>query len=298
MDKKTDPKAKTGVKFADPKSSAQNTSTNTAREKDDKPKVVLSLEDCRSTVIKIYNEADTAFKLCTKNDPDAKRKDTARALCKILDTLKEALTHLNNQNTENKEKLYYLTYNGTIYIFEICRALRKSVYSSLTIQHIAYCILSMEKNLNLLGVKFLDWRVKLYIELAHIYEECDSYKASGKAIETAISKVNELKELEESDSPVPEHVSTILANNLRILKALDIKYKLHTGILNNGDAWKKKIEEYFKNDIEGRNIAIIESLNQNYKKHNNIVSHQGKAYSWKDPVVTISVIFSELIIQF
>jgi hypothetical protein len=227
MDKKTDPKPKAGVKFADPKSTLANASANTAREKEEKPKVVLSLEDCRSTVIKIYNEADTAFKLCTKNDPDAKRKDTARALCKILETLKEALTYLNNQNTENKEKLYYLTYNGTIYIFEICRVLRRSVYSSLTIQYIAYSILSMEKNLNLLGVKFLDWRVKLYIELAHIYEECDSYKAAGKAIETAISKVNELKELEESDPPVPEHTATILANNLRILKALDIKYKLH-----------------------------------------------------------------------
>ena len=57
-----------------------------------------------------------------------------------------------------------------------------------------------------------------------------------------------------------------------------------------GEAWKKKIEEYFKNDIEGRNMSILESLNQNYKKNSNIVTHSGKAFSWKDQVINMSVL--------
>jgi hypothetical protein len=63
-------------------------------------------------------------------------------------------------------------------------------------------------------------------------------------------------------------------------------------VITTGDAWKKKIEEYFKNDVDGRNITIIESLNPNYKKHSNIVGHVGKTLSffpWKDQIVTTSV---------
>jgi len=49
------------------------------------------------------------------------------------------------------------------------------------------------------------------------------------------------------------------------------------------------MEEYFKADTDGRNMAIIESLNLNYKKHNNIVTHTGKTFTWKDAIVNYSV---------
>lgn len=229
MEKKTaeQPKPKGGVKFADPKGSLGTDAEALQGTASRKESFALEPEECKKRVLDIFNEVDSQFKRCTKNDPDVKRKDTARALSKILDKLKTALTYLNQQNTEFKEKNYFLTYNGTIYIFEVCQALRKSVYSVLTLQHLAYSVLSMETNLNLLGVKFLDWRVKLYIEIAHVYDQAESYKASAKTIDTAIQKVNELKEIEENDTPVPEHVNTILENNLRILRALEIKYKLH-----------------------------------------------------------------------
>ena len=37
---------------------------------------------CRSHLIEIFNESDRLFKLYTKNDPDVKRKDTAKGLVK------------------------------------------------------------------------------------------------------------------------------------------------------------------------------------------------------------------------
>jgi len=228
MEKKTsETKPKGGVKFADTKPTG-NQEAATPQSEISKPQIpIVGPEECRRLVLEIFNDVDAQFKRCTKNDPDVKRKDTAKALCKVLDKLQTALTYLNQQNSEFKERSYYLTYNGTIYVFEVCRALRKSVYSSLTLQYLAYSILSLEANLNLLGVKFLDWRVKLYIELAHIYDQAESYKASAKTIDTAIQKVNELKTIEESDPPIPEHVSNILENNLRVLRALEVKYKLH-----------------------------------------------------------------------
>ena len=49
------------------------------------------------------------------------------------------------------------------------------------------------------------------------------------------------------------------------------------------------MEDFFKKDIDGRNLAIIESLNLNYKKHSNIVAHAGTAFPWKEQILTFSV---------
>lgn len=49
------------------------------------------------------------------------------------------------------------------------------------------------------------------------------------------------------------------------------------------------MEDYFKKDIDGRNLAIIESLNLNYKKHSNIVAHAGTAFPWKEQILVFSV---------
>ena len=127
---------------------------------------------------------------------------------------------------EDKLKNYYLTYNGTIFIFDLCRFLRKSVYSSLTINFLANAITSLECHLILQGIKYLEWRVKLYIELAQVYEECGAIGPASRTIELSLRKVLDLKELEESDPPLPDYVAKIFENCLRALKALDVKYKL------------------------------------------------------------------------
>jgi len=53
----------------------------------------------------------------------------------------------------------------------------------LSIDYYATCIVTMEAHLVLLGLKYLDWRVKLYIELAHVYEELGSMDIALRTIE-------------------------------------------------------------------------------------------------------------------
>jgi len=52
------------------------------------------------------------------------------------------------------------------------------------------------------------------------------------------------------------------------------------------------MEDYFKKDTDGRNLAIIESLSLNYKKHSNIVTHTGINFPWKEQVLIFSVIIA------
>lgn len=46
---------------------------------------------------------------------------------------------------DDKTKNYYLTYNATIYLFDMCRYLRKSVYSSIAIDYLASAIVTYIK---------------------------------------------------------------------------------------------------------------------------------------------------------
>lgn len=104
--------------------------------------------------------------------------------------------------------------------------MRKSVYSTLCIDYIAFCIVSVEGNIILMSVKYIEWRVKLYIELSHIYTECNSIPAANKTIELALNKVLESKSLEEKDLPLPDYMQKLFTNSLRILRSLDLKLKL------------------------------------------------------------------------
>ena len=88
---------------------------------------------CMENAIRVFNECDNKLKLYLNCDSKIDRKDTAKALLKILDEIKEILLLMNHGTYEDKTKNYYLTYNGTIYIFDICQFLRKSVFASLTI---------------------------------------------------------------------------------------------------------------------------------------------------------------------
>ena len=95
-----------------------------------------------------------------------KRNDSAQALKHLLDKLKKVLGILNLGTKEDKKKNYYLVYNATIQIMDICRILRSSVYSTLTIDYLAFAIISLEGNKTLSTIKYLEWRIKIYITLA------------------------------------------------------------------------------------------------------------------------------------
>lgn len=61
----------------------------------------------------------------------------------------------------------------------------------------------------------MDWRVKLYIELAHVYEECGSLNSANKTLERCLKKILEAKALEESDPPLPEYMENMFKSNIR-----------------------------------------------------------------------------------
>ncbi|EAR94374.2 hypothetical protein TTHERM_00049190 (macronuclear) [Tetrahymena thermophila SB210] len=282
--------ARQGVKFADQKNRQGNLLQPAINE--DIPLDISNLKyknanDTQEYCLDVFNQVEISFKKYLENDPKVKRKDTAKALKSLLDMLKKVLAQLNLGTFEDKVKNYYLTYNATIYVIDICQFLRKSVYSALCVDYIAFCIVSLEGNIILIRVKYIEWRVKMYIELANVYNECGSISAASKTIELALNKVLESKALEEKDPPLPDYMQKLFTNNLRILRSLDLKYKLQSQTLNV-EAWKKKVEEVFADDPEGKCIAVVESLRCNNSKFSNTVERKGAQFSWKEGALQAS----------
>lgn len=120
----------------------------------------------------------------------------------------------------------------------------------------------MDNNLILTTVKYLDWRVLNYVELARAYADIKAFKAALKVISYGITKVLYSKKIEEQDPPVPEGTKETLVEALRVLRSQEIKYQLQSGGLN-AETWKKRIQEVFSMNKYHRSLAIVESLSLN-----------------------------------
>jgi hypothetical protein len=79
-------------------------------------------------LVRRINESDSAFKLTIEADPELGKKDSVKDTLNILSTLKQALEEVNKLDFEHKMKHYFLCYNTTIYIYDICKRLRQSEY--------------------------------------------------------------------------------------------------------------------------------------------------------------------------
>ena len=57
------------------------------------------------------------------------------------------------------------------------------------------------------------------------------------------------------------------------------------------DLFKKKIDEYFASDPDGKIIALTDALKVNNAKKNSVVNNSGKNTAWKEQTVMIAVSF-------
>ena len=108
--------------------------------------------------------------------------------------------------------------------------MRKANYSIHATKYLIWIISVMDANVILSGIKYLDWRIKLYCELASCYEDYGAYQAALKVINQANSRLTELKLIEEQQVPLPEFIKGIITENQRILKIFEIKYSIYVYI--------------------------------------------------------------------
>lgn len=222
-------------------------------------------------MIRIMNESDSEFKCILVKDPQLKKKDSVIGVKEILEKLKMGLAGLNKTSFKEKMKNYYLCYNGTIYIYQICRHLRESEYGQECIPYIGFSITSIESYLILNEPKYLEWRVKLYIWLAQLYEEQNTTagnQSALKVIENIRDKINQQKDDMEKTTKLLDYVVKGFEQNLFRLKVLEMKYRMLDNQLSNADLIKKKLDELFGQNIQQKFVALIECIKGRTKSQN------------------------------
>jgi hypothetical protein len=138
--KPKDPNKPKGVQFArfeDP-ADGQEGGDNNQDENDQNGGFAsyTGLESARETSLATFNECDSLFRLYTQNDPFCRKQDTVKGIIAINNKLKAILKMLTNAPQKDKEEVFNLVYNASLYTFEFCRVLRKSIYSIIAIDYL------------------------------------------------------------------------------------------------------------------------------------------------------------------
>ena len=123
-----------------------------------------------------------------------------------------------------QEALYWLTFNGTLQIFEICEAMISLGFASKVVEYLSWNILCLEAAVTLCTVKYLPWRVRQYCLVAKCYDEINDVEAAAGTVDRAIKSINFLLELESLDPPVPPDVLNVLDTCTQRMKILKFKY--------------------------------------------------------------------------
>lgn len=94
----------------------------------------------------------------------------------LLEQIKNVLKEVNAFSVEERARNYFITYNAVNYILEISEHLRRTNFSFEASLILAEAIKSMEGNIILQDVKYLDKVTELYLKLAKIYEDGENYQ--------------------------------------------------------------------------------------------------------------------------
>jgi hypothetical protein len=199
----------------------------------------------------------------------------------------------------DKEALFHLVYNCSLYVYDYCRVLRKSIYGILCIRYLKQILISMESSITLLKSKYLEWRVKVYIgtplfspELIRIYEENGSVQSALELSIKAADTIRKQKELEELDPPVPEYSKKIYQRCQHYLNTFVLKFQIQVRALLTqlGELKVDQVKNKLKEPIMGaedqrdRLLTVMEILAVNNKSYD-ILQHDGKKEPWRDAVV-------------
>lgn len=243
-------------------------------------------EQCAAHINSTLQYLDTQLTALLQRDPQVERVDTASGVVACLEKVKSAMQTIQIQEQTWQEISYWVLYNGTLQIFKYSRLLKKSRYAREAAKYLAYAMLTMESNVILLASKHLHWRITLYTELAEIYEIIGANKAAAKVITHAQKQLQNLKEIEECENPVPEVVKAAIEDSSHILKSYEIKYGLLLNLIPP-DQWKKRMEEF--TDKSTKLKIAVQSLNLLNDSLCRVVQQPGFKLPWK-PLITTYIV--------
>ncbi|XP_047407155.1 cilia- and flagella-associated protein 54 [Sciurus carolinensis] len=131
------------------------------------------------------------YRLICDADLNMKNKESVNQCLSILFSLR-----LIMQVALPQEHLCWIIFNGTIYIYTICRKLMILGQSSKALEYLLWASMCMESSVPLLSVRYLTWRTTLYTAVCQCYYDCQVGVHGEAFARRGLAKIDELRQLE------------------------------------------------------------------------------------------------------
>ncbi|XP_070310239.1 cilia- and flagella-associated protein 54 isoform X4 [Odocoileus virginianus] len=142
------------------------------------------------------------YQLVCDSDVNLRNKDSVIHCLQILSSFR-----LIMQAALPQEHLCWIIFNGTIYIYTICRKLMIRGHSSKVLEYLLWASICMESSVPLLSVRYLTWRATLYTAVCQCYYDCQAGVHGEAFARRALAKIDELRQLELMSSSQPQEES-------------------------------------------------------------------------------------------
>ncbi|XP_053544209.1 cilia- and flagella-associated protein 54 [Ictalurus punctatus] len=94
------------------------------------------------------------------------------------------------------ESLSWMVYNGSLYIYNICRFLMSMSHSAQALEYLLWACMCLETSIPLLIPSFLPWRATLYCSVCECYYDGQAAVQAEMFARRALGKIDELGKLE------------------------------------------------------------------------------------------------------
>ncbi|XP_027535729.1 cilia- and flagella-associated protein 54 [Neopelma chrysocephalum] len=137
------------------------------------------------------------YQMVCSSDRNLQNQESLQTCFDVLTSLR-----LTMQVALPQENLCWLVYNGTVYIYTICRHLMTIGQSAKVLEYLLWASICMESSIPLLSVHYLTWRATLYTAVSQCYFDCQASIHGEVFARRGLIKIDELKKLENiSSSP-------------------------------------------------------------------------------------------------
>ncbi|XP_052609079.1 cilia- and flagella-associated protein 54 isoform X1 [Peromyscus californicus insignis] len=132
-----------------------------------------------------------SYELVCDSDANLQNKESVSQCLHILSSLR-----LIMQVALPQEHLCWILFNGTIYIYTICRKLMLIGQASKALEYLLWASVCMESSVPLLSVRYLTWRATLYTAVCQCHYDCQTGIHGEAFARRALAKIDELRQLE------------------------------------------------------------------------------------------------------
>ncbi|XP_025107174.1 cilia- and flagella-associated protein 54-like isoform X1 [Pomacea canaliculata] len=154
-------------------------------------------EDACFTFRALLGKSISMYQVVRLSDPKLQSKQSVDHCVHILHFLRLVM-----QVLLPRESLCWLLFNGTVHIYNISRHLMSLGHSTKVLEYFLWAAMCMETSVPLMTVKYLSWRATLYTAVCQCYYDCKAGQQAEVFARRALSKLNELSQLESLSNSV------------------------------------------------------------------------------------------------